>query len=292
MRILLTGAQGQLGRSIQKMHGKLLPEGDIVFTDLPELDITDAAAVTRFVKDFNPDYILNCAAYTAVDKAESDAENVFLVNALAPKVLALAAHEMKAGMIHISTDYVFDGQHHRPYTEEHPTGPQGVYGKSKLEGEMAVRQSHPRALIIRTSWLYSEFGHNFVKTMRRLGSEKESINVVADQIGNPTWATDLASAILHILAGNRKDHASGIYHYTNEGIASWYDLAVAVMSISDLHCKVSPIRTEEYPVPAPRPCYSALDKSKIKHDFGLSIPHWRESLEQCIRVLSEQAASE
>lgn len=274
------------------MHGKLLPEVDIVFTDLPELDITDAVSVTRFVKDYMPDFILNCAAYTAVDQAESDAENAFAVNALAPKILAVAARESNAEMIHISTDYVFNGQYHRPYTEEHPTGPQGVYGKSKLEGEIAVRQNHPRALIIRTSWLYSEFGHNFVKTMRRLGSEKESINVVADQIGNPTWATDLASAILHILAKNRMIQTPGIYHYTNEGIASWYDLAVAVMSLSNLQCKVFPIRTEEYPVPAQRPCYSALDKSKIKRDFGLSIPHWGESLEQCIRILSEQAASE
>lgn len=288
MRILLTGALGQLGRSIQKMHRELLPEGDIAYTDLPELDITDTTAVDRYVKDFKPDYILNCAAYTAVDKAESDEENAFLVNARAPQILAQAARERKAGIIHISTDYVFDGQNHRPYTEKHPTDPQGVYGKSKLEGEIAVKKSHPEALIIRTSWLYSEFGHNFVKTMRRLGAERESINVVADQIGNPTWATDLASAILIILKGSTTKAVSGIYHYTNEGIASWYDLAVAIMTESGLHCQVNPIRTDEYPVPAPRPFYSALDKSRIKRDLGLQIPHWRESLHQCIRILNEQ----
>ena len=269
---LITGSNGQLGSELKK----LLPEA--VFADVDMLDITDAEAVKNFVKAKNIDTIINCAAYTAVDKAEDEPELARRINVDGPANLAASG----AKLIHISTDYVFDGCGHRPYKPDDEACPVSVYGKTKLEGEKKVLERAETAVIIRTAWLYSEFGNNFVKTMRRLGAEKESLNVVSDQIGTPTYAFDLAQAIVNILP-QLSSEKKGIYHFTNEGISSWYDFAVEIMAISRLKCKVLPIPTEAYPTKAKRPFYSVLDKSKIKNTFNLDIPYWKESLKKCLQ---------
>ena len=284
-KILITGANGQLGHEMRN-----LLEGDsrfdCIFTDVAELDICDAEAVNRAVTDNRVDYIVNCAAYTQVDKAEDNVELCRKINAGAVENLAQAAAQCGARMIHISTDYVFDGKGYRPYTEEMPPHPQSVYGATKLEGEQALQRFCPQSVIVRTAWLYSPYGNNFVKTMMRLGVEREELSVVADQIGSPTCAADLAQAILTILQA--ETFVPGIYHFSNEGACSWYDFTVAIHRLAGITtCRVKPIRSDEYPSRAHRPFYSVLDKSRIKQTYGLTIPHWYESLSHCIKLLQE-----
>lgn len=270
--LLVTGANGQLGTELKA----LLP--DALFADLPILDITDEKAVRTFVEEHGVDMIINCAAYTAVDKAEDDIAACYNVNVAGPMNLAKTG----AKIIHLSTDYVFDGTNYRPYTETDKTNPQSVYGQTKRDGETGVTDLASSCIILRTAWLYSPYGSNFVKTMRRLGAERESLNVVSDQIGTPTCAEDLAAAIA-ALVPQMKDGVREIYHYSNEGVASWYDLACEIMRLSGLKCRVVPILSDQYPAKAKRPFYSVLDKSKFKNTFGMTIPHWQESLEKCLK---------
>ena len=271
---LITGCKGQLGTELSR----LLP--DAICADVDVLDITDENAVKNFVRDNNIDVIINCAAYTAVDKAESDIELATKINVDGPRNLAKTG----AKIIHISTDYVFDGTGHMPYTTDEKTNPVSVYGKTKRAGEIAVLENNSVAVVIRTAWLYSPYGNNFVKTMRRLGGEKTEINVVADQIGTPTYAADLADAIVKIIPQmNIKN--SGIYHFTNEGVCSWYDFANEIIGLSNLNCLVNPIKSSQYPTPAARPFYSVLDKEKIKSVFGINIKHWKDGLKRCIYEL-------
>lgn len=285
MNILITGCKGQLGSEIQRLAEDIDPEEfQFIFTDKDELDITDRNAVYDFVERNNIGTIVNCAAYTAVDKAEADAELCELLNQAAPTYLAEAIDSMGGSMIQISTDYVFDGTNHRPYTEDDLTNPQGVYGRTKLAGEEGVIRSCVGAMVIRTAWLYSSFGNNFVKTMLRLGKEREVLGVVADQTGTPTYARDLAMAIIEIL---RQGIIPGVYHYSNEGTTSWYDFTKAIHRIAGINtCCVKPIHTEDYPTPAKRPHYSVLDKTKIKSTFNISIPWWEDSLKECLKELN------
>ena len=271
-KILVTGANGQLGTELQK----LLPNA--IFADVDVLDITDLEAVKKFVTENQIDTIVNCAAYTAVDKAEDDAELAKKINEDGPRNLALSG----AKVVHISTDYVFTGTNHKPYLPEDETNPVSVYGKTKRAGELAVLENANIAVVVRTAWLYSAYGNNFVKTMRRLGAEKESLNVVTDQIGSPTFAGDLAQAIVNILPQMNESN-KGIYHYTNEGVCSWYDFATEIMNLSGLKCKVNPIPSSSYPTKATRPFYSVLSKEKIKNVFNIEIPHWKESLVKCLK---------
>ena len=270
-KVLITGAKGQLGTEL----AKLLPGA--VLTDVDELDITDLSAVQKFVAENKIKTIINAAAYTAVDRAEDDAELAEKINVLGPENLAKTGCQI----VHVSTDYVFDGKGHKPYTPEDETRPVSVYGKTKRAGELAVLANAKEAVIIRTAWLYSPYGNNFVKTMRRLGAEKETLNVVADQIGTPTYAADLANAIVQILP-QMNEKNKGIYHFTNEGVCSWYDFAVEIMALSNLKCHVNPIASSAYPTKAQRPFYSVLDKSKIKETINIQIPHWKESLIKCL----------
>lgn len=287
--ILITGANGQLGREFRSLvaNKDRFEESDhYFFTDKETLNITDKAAVERFVQENGIDTIINCAAYTAVDKAEEDVELAYLINRDAVRNLAEVAKAYDVQLVHISTDYVFDGNSHTPLCETDSVNPQGVYAKSKLEGEEAIREIAPKgAMIIRTSWIYSSMGHNFVKTMLRVGSERDEIRVVCDQIGTPTYARDLARAILSIIASESESDEVKTYHYSNEGNCSWYDFAQAIFEIAQVDCRVTPISTHEYPTPAKRPSYSVLNKDKIKHDYGLDIPYWRDSLKSCISLL-------
>jgi dTDP-4-dehydrorhamnose reductase len=279
--IWVTGAKGQLGAEIA-LQQSFLPEFRFIFTDI-ELDLRDKDTVGDFIKNQRPDFIINCAAYTAVDKAEEEEKLAFEINRDVPAILTTFAEKHSAILIHISTDYVFDGTAHKPYTEEDAPNPQSVYAKSKLAGEQEVLKG-PGNIIIRTSWLYSAHGTNFIKTMLRLGREKEEIGVVDDQIGSPTWAKDLAATILTIINKISIFHKSfgGIYHYSNEGMCSWYDFAVEIMRLAKLSCEVNPLRTDQYLQPAKRPAYSVMDKSKIISDFSIIIPHWTISLEDCL----------
>ena len=288
--ILVTGAYGQLGNEVRILSANY-PEYNFLFTDVDSLDITDKNELIDFVTGNDIRYIINCAAYTAVDKAEDDAELCEKINATAVKNLGLAAAEAGAGIIHVSTDYVFDGSSCRPYTEDKPTKPCSVYGKTKLKGEKNLLKACPNAIIIRTAWLYSPFGNNFVKTMIKLGSERESLNVIFDQVGTPTYALDLADAILKAMDQTiDTDHEKGgVYHFSNEGVCSWYDFTIKIHEIAGIKtCKVNPIETKDYPTKAARPHYSVLNKSKIKQTFNISIPHWEASLKDCIKELSEQ----
>ena len=288
--ILVTGAYGQLGNEVRILSANY-PEYNFMFTDVDSLDITDKDELIDFVTGNDIRYIINCAAYTAVDKAEDDAELCEKINATAVKNLGLAAAEAGAGIIHVSTDYVFDGTSCRPYTEDMPTKPCSVYGKTKLKGEKNLLKACPNAIIIRTAWLYSPFGNNFVKTMIKLGSERESLNVIFDQVGTPTYALDLADAILNAMDQTiDTDHEKGgVYHFSNEGVCSWYDFTIKIHEIAGIKtCKVNPIETKDYPTKAARPHYSVLNKSKIKQTFNISIPHWEASLKDCIKELSEQ----
>ena len=282
MRILITGCNGQLGNEMQLLE-KENPQHTYFNTDVAELDITDRTAIETFIDDHQINGIVNCAAYTAVDKAEDNEELCTLLNAEAPAYLAAAIGQRGGWMIQISTDYVFDGTQHTPYTEEADTCPNSVYGKTKLVGELNVQKFCEQSMIIRTAWLYSTFGNNFVKTMIRLGQEKPELGVIFDQIGTPTYARDLAVAIF---AAINQGVVPGIYHFSNEGVISWYDFTKAIHRIAGITtCHVRPLHTSEYPTPANRPHYSVLDKTKIKQVYGIEVPYWEESLAECIAKL-------
>ena len=284
MNILVTGANGQLGREMQRL-GAVSPN-NYIFTDVAELDVTDAGAVLRAAEQTRAEAIVNCAAYTNVERAEEDEATADLLNRLAPANLAAAAAATGATLIHISTDYVFDGTAHLPYAEQAPTAPLGVYGRTKLAGEQAVEASGCSYLILRTAWLYSAFGNNFLKTMLRLTAERESLSVVFDQIGTPTYAGDLALGIFSVIEGGQLRGNEGIYHFSDEGACSWYDFAVEIAAaVGHDKCRIAPCHTAEYPSKAPRPAYSVLDKSKFKPTFGIEIPHWRESMLYCLKTM-------
>ena len=285
MNILITGSNGQLGSEIKSLSS-LFSEHSFYFTDVAELDITKPSATVDFISTNKIDALINCAAYTAVDKAEEQPELARLINVEAVKNIAKATAKVGALLIHVSTDYVFDGKNHRPYVETDPTNPQSIYATTKLDAEKMVEQFASKGIILRTSWLYSSFGHNFVKTMMKYGKERESLNVVFDQIGSPTYAHDLAWTIL-VLTSQLKDFQGfDVFHYSNEGVCSWYDFALAIMEETKIKCQINPILSKEYPLPAPRPFYSVLDKSKIKAKFAVDIPHWRDGLRRCLQKIN------
>ncbi len=309
--ILVTGSNGQLGSEIRSLVDEIPnqvgnDEGNYFFTDRDTLDISNQEAIKNFVETNNINTIINCAAYTAVDKAESDEVNADKINHLAVQYLAKISKDKDIKLIHISTDYVFDGTNYKPYVEDDTTNPNGVYGKTKLDGEKSMQEINPtNSIIIRTSWVYSSFGANFVKTMLRLGKEKEKLGVIFDQVGTPTYARDLARAILEIVpkldsrvkhendaidSHSRLDLESGVqvYNYSNEGVLSWYDFAKEIMRMAKLSCAINPIETKEYPTPAMRPHYSLLNKSKIKKDFDIIIPYWKDSLGECLKIMGER----
>ena len=282
MNILITGCNGQLGNEMQLLE-EANSQHTYFNTDVAELDITDSAAIEKFVNENQIDGIVNCAAYTAVDKAEDNQELCRLLNTVAPGYLAAAVEKRGGWLIQVSTDYVFDGTNHTPYTEDEPTCPNSVYGSTKLEGEKAAQQACSRTMIVRTAWLYSTFGNNFVKTMIRLGKEKPELGVIFDQIGTPTYARDLAVALF---AAINQGVVPGIYHFSNEGVISWYDFTKAIHRIAGItSCHVRPLHTAEYPTPANRPHYSVLDKTKIKQTYNIEVPYWEESLKECILKL-------
>ncbi len=284
MNILVTGCNGQLGNEIQLLEREY-PQHQWYNTDVQELDITDVNAIRQFVLEHQIDGIINCAAYTAVDKAEEQEELCTKLNAEAPAYLASAVGSRGGWMIQISTDYVFDGTSHVPYVEDDDTCPNSVYGRTKLVGELNVQKLCEKSMIIRTAWLYSTFGNNFVKTMIRLGKERSELGVIFDQIGTPTYAHDLAHVIMTVV---RKGIVPGVYHFTNEGVISWYDFAKAIHRIAGIKtCHVRPLHTAEYPTPARRPHYSVLDKTKIKKVYGIEIPYWEESLKDCLEKIVE-----
>lgn len=285
INILVTGSNGQLGSALQVL-AKQYTQYQFYFTDVAELDITDKSAIAVFVSANSIYAIVNCAAYTAVDKAESDLELADKINHLAVKYLAEVAKEHQCKLIHISTDYVFDGTHHIPYVETDVPNPQSVYGKTKLAGEQVLQEINPsNSIIIRTSWIYSSFGANFVKTMLKLGKERDELRVITDQVGTPTYAADLAQTILTILPHLSNEKVE-VYHYTNEGVCSWYDFAQAIFEISKIDCKVIPITTAQYPTAAQRPHYSVLNKTQLKEKFKIEIPYWRDSLRNCLKKMS------
>lgn len=290
MNILVTGSKGQLGSELQELSSSNL-DVNFFFTDIEELDICSSSQLQNYILGKNISYIINCAAYTNVDKAEEDAELAHLINSTAAKNLAILASENNIILIHISTDYVFAGENFQPYKEEQTANPIGVYGKSKFDGEEWIRNICAKHIIIRTSWLYSPFGKNFLKTMVRLGSEKESLGVIVDQIGTPTYAHDLAVAIIDILKSPNINTASdkyGTYHYSNEGVCSWYDFATEIQLAIKSNCKINSIESKDFQCIAKRPHYSVLNKSKIRHIFTLEIPHWRSRIKHCIGRITEE----
>lgn len=281
-KILITGSKGQLGQSLRReLSGD--SEIEAIFTSSEELDITDREAIDRFFSDHKPDIVINCAAYTAVDKAESDDLEAARVNTEAVGIIADSARRHDIKVVHISTDYVFSGESFRPIAENDEPYPHSIYGRTKLEGEALLTSFCPDSIIIRTAWLYSEFGHNFVDTMLRLGREGKPLKIVSDQIGTPTYSGDLASAIHTIIT--QAEWKAGIYHYTNEGVASWYDFAMAIFRLSGLTPDVTPVGTRDYPTPAKRPLYSVLSKDKIKKTFQIKIPYWENSLKKCLNSM-------
>ncbi len=285
MAILVTGSKGQLGSEIEAIH-RQYEDVDFIFADIAELDITKLDDVLSFCNENAITGIINCAAYTAVDKAEQEREFAYQINAIGPKNLAIYCEQSGARLIQISTDYVFDGTAHVPLKEDEFVNAIGAYGETKLAGEQFVLETKSDSIIIRTSWLYSTFGNNFVKTMRRLGGERAELNVVWDQIGTPTNAADLARVCLEIILDVDAISKNGrVYHFSNEGVASWYDFAHAIMELSGLECSVNPIESKDYPTPTKRPHYSVMNKAKIKADFGVEILHWRDSLKECIEKL-------
>lgn len=285
--ILVTGANGQLGSELRRLsvgHAR-----KFLFTDVDELDITHWPAVAGFFRENAPAVVINCAAYNAVDQAETEEKTAFRVNAEAPGNLARAASTAGVKLIHVSTDYVFDGAKSTPYLETDTPNPLSRYAASKLAGEEAVAQSGAHAVVIRTSWLYSVFGANFVKTILRLGAEREELKVIIDQVGTPTYAFDLAQAVLTVLEAGWQHEGVALYQYSNDGVASWYDFATAIVELAGLGCRVLPIETADFVQAAKRPSFSVMNKARIKADFALSIPHWRESLEQCVKEFTTSA---
>ncbi|MDB5248163.1 MAG: dTDP-4-dehydrorhamnose reductase [Segetibacter sp.] len=280
--ILVTGKNGQLGNELRILSEKYL-QYEYVLTDVAELDITDAKKVDAFFEQYQPAVCINAAAYTAVDKAETDKDLALKINAEAVGNLAENCRKINTRFIHISTDYVFDGTATTPYTEDYPVKPVNFYGESKLKGEERALMMDPSVVIIRTSWVYSYFGNNFVKTMLRLMKERDSINVINDQLGSPTYAADLAEVIMQIATapGNKP----GIYHFSNEGVITWFDFATAIKELAGLQCKVNPIDTSGYPTPARRPAYSVMNKDKIQATFGITLKDWKDSLQQCLQLL-------
>lgn len=288
MNVLVTGANGQLGSEIQELSENY-KQFTFFFESSTTLDITKFDEVKSFIVQNNIQAVINCAAYTLVDKAEQEEDKAKEVNVTGIKNLIVVLEETQGKLIHFSTDYVFNGENKIPYTEEDITSPIGIYGNTKREGENVILKSDIEALIIRTSWLYASYGSNFVKTMIRLGKEKQELNVINDQKGSPTYARDLAKACLQILSKSIKiDKKSRIYHYSNEGVISWYDFAKEIMKIAEIECKVTPITTKEYPTLAQRPKYSVLNTSKIKRDFNIEIPYWKDSLKDCIFKLQNK----
>lgn len=280
--IMVTGANGQLGKELRQLE-KEWSQFDFLFLSREDLPIHHFELVRNFFKGSHPDFLINCAAYTAVDKAEQEKDLAYQVNAEAVGVLAAVCKEYHCRFIHVSTDYVFDGTASRPYREEDLTNPQGVYGATKLEGEKQAQQFNPDSIIIRTSWVYSSYGKNFVKTILRLLQEKPSVSVVNDQIGSPTYAADLAKAILEIISSNK--WLSGIYNYSNDGIISWFSFATEIAALRGSTIPVYPISTAEFPTPAKRPAWSVLDKSKISDAYGIKIRPWKESLRECLALI-------
>ena len=287
MNILITGANGQLGNCMRNVAKD--SKDNYIFTDVAELDITDAEAVTKIVRDNDIKVIVNCAAYTNVDKAESDRDFAELLNAEAVRNLADAVKANDGTLIHVSTDYVFGGSlGNTPRSEEEPVNPTGVYGETKLHGERQIAESGVKALVIRTAWLYSEYGRNFVKTMLSLTSTKPELKVVFDQVGTPTYAQDLADTIFGIIENRRFDGNEGVYHYSNEGVCSWYDFTKMIAEIAgNTGCDIQPCHSDEFPSPVTRPSYSVLDKTKIKDTFGIRVPYWTDSLKKCIANLNQ-----
>ena len=285
MKILITGAKGQLGNEL-RLLGTNYPDYELIFTDVDELDISDMQAVSAFFEKLQPDVVVNCAAYTAVDKAEKEPDLALKINAIAVRNLSNACGEFDALLVHVSTDYIFNGKGHRPYVETDTPAPGSSYGKSKYAGETQMQSNCKNGIILRTSWLYSAFGNNFVKTILKYGKERGTLNVVFDQIGCPTYAKDLASVILEIIPKLKDHQGVEIFHYANEGVASWYDFAKTIIEFSGIQCTINPIETKDYPLPAPRPFYSVLNKAKFKERFGIAIPYWRDSVVDCIKRLS------
>ena len=285
--VLVTGANGQLGRAL-RLLAESHPEHKFIFTDVDTLDITDPEAVRLMMADGGVNYVLNCAAYTAVEKAEDDEAMCSHINSFAVGVLGKAAHEAGAKMIHISTDYVFDGTGHRPYVETDETNPLSAYGRTKLAGEKLLMEVCPDAVVLRTAWLYSEWGNNFVKTVLRLGKERDELGFVFDQVGAPTYAGDLAKAMLRVVeADTQGAFVPGVYHFSNEGVCSWYDFAVKILQLANLHCHIRPIETKDYPTKAARPHFSVLNKKKFKTTYNVTIPHWEESLKGCMERMEK-----
>jgi len=281
-KILVTGANGQLGMEIQQLS-KAYPLFEFIFVTREEMPLDKPDAIINSIAKHHPQYFINCAAHTAVDKAESEQELAYKINADAPAIIARACQELNIHLIHISTDYVFNGTGSVPYKEDDATDPVNLYGDSKLQGEKKVMELNADSIIIRTSWVYSEFGKNFVKTMLRLMADKDQISVVSDQSGTPTYAADLAEAILQIISSGQ--WTPGIYHFSNEGNITWFDFAVAIKELSGSNCKVNPIPTTQYPTPAKRPFYSVMDKTKIRQTFDILPKNWRESLSRCLQKL-------
>jgi dTDP-4-dehydrorhamnose reductase len=285
MKILVTGSNGQLGQEFRRLSQRD-PVHEFIFTDILELDITNRQSVDQLFMDHEFEAVINCAGYTAVDKAETDSSAAFELNGASVGHLASNASKAGAILIHFSTDYVFNGKNYKPYTEEDIPNPQSVYAKSKYQGELETLKHASKGVIFRTSWLYSEFMKNFVKTIINKGSERGHLNVVYDQVGTPTYSGDLADAILTILPALKDQHGVEIYHYSNEGVVSWYDFAKAIVEFSGIKCEISPILTEQYLLPAARPAYSVLNKAKFKQKFGLEIPYWRDSLRECVKRMT------
>ena len=286
--IAVTGTNGQLGYELQQLSAAYTDRFDFIFTDRDHLDLGQISSIADFFQKYQPAYFINCAAYTAVDKAETEQEAAYLVNAEAVGIVAQQCRIHHCTLIHISTDYVFDGNGTAPYRTDSPTDPVNYYGYTKWLGEKLALENNERTFIIRTSWLYSSHGNNFVKTMLRLMKERPEVKVVSDQIGSPTYAADLAETIMHVIDSSENENTHfGIYHYSNEGVISWYDFALAIRDKNDFSCKVLPIPTSDYPTPAKRPAYSVMDKTSLIHDFGISLKNWKESLDHCLSLLKQ-----
>ncbi len=286
LNVLVTGSRGQLGREIEELSKNY--QYNFFFTDKEQLDITSKESLAQFINEHKINTIINCAAYTAVDKAEDEKELADLINHTAVKYLAEISKQNDIKLIHISTDYVFDGKNYKPYVEDDNVAPSSVYGATKLSGERAMKEINPKnSIIIRTSWVYSYYGANFVKTILQLGKERESLGVIFDQVGTPTYAKDLAKTILDILPQIQNESVE-IYHYSNEGVLSWYDFSKEIMKMAKLNCTINPIETKEYPTPASRPHFSLLNKKKIKSTFHIEVPYWKDSLDDCLKRLGER----